>query len=220
MTPDFEKAAIMATETLIKYGVSTAPVEPMPIFKRIPGVLVLSFSEISNMVDIDRKRIKILFGLENQDAVTSIKVDDGKLQYLVAYNQLLPFAMIQRSLARELGHIILEHDGSQPEDVRVMEAKAFSKHLLCPRALISAIEESGAHLTVEAFGCITGCYGRCQDFIRNNLPGTHVPAELNRKVKAQFADYIQNFVDYQSILVKRDKSQLVDLGAYMDGYEE
>lgn len=220
MTPDFEKAAIKATETLIKFGVSTAPVEPMPIFKRIPGVLVLSFSEISNMVDIDRKRIKKLFGLENQDAVTSIKVDDGKLQYLVAYNQLLPFAMIQRSLARELGHIILEHDGSLPEDVRVMEAKAFSKHLLCPRALIHAIEESGTKLTVEALGCITGCYGRCQEFIREHLPETHVPAELNRQVKAQFADYIQNFVDYQSILVKKDKSPLADLGAYMEGYEE
>ena len=219
-TPDFEKAAIKATETLIKFGVSTAPVFPVPILKRMPGVLVLSFSEISNMVDIDHSHIKKLFGLDNQDAVTSIKVDDGKLQYLVAYNQLLPFAMIQRSLARELGHIVLEHDGSLPEDVRVMEAKAFSKHLLCPRALIHAIEDLGTKLTVEAVGCITGCYGRCQEFIRTYLPGTHVPAELNRKVKEQFADYIQNFVDYQSILVRKDKSPLVDLGAYMEGYVE
>ena len=219
MTPDYEKAAIAATKTLIKYGVSTAPVSPVPILKRIPGVLVFSFSEISNWVDLERDHIKTLFGLEHQDAVTSVRVNDGKLQYLVAYNQLLPFNMIQRSLARELGHIVLGHDGSKPEDVRIMEAKCFSKHLLCPRALIHAIEEAGSKLTVEAVGCITGCYGRCQRFMRG-LPGVSVPAELNRKVKAQFADYVSNFVDYQSILIKRDESPVADLGTYMDGYKE
>ena len=218
-TPNFEKAAIKATEILIKYGVSTAPVFPVPILKRMPGVLVLSFSEISNWIDIEREHLTTLFGLENQDAVTSVRINDGKLQYLIAYNQLLPFNMIQRALARELGHIVLEHDGSLPEDVRSMEAKAFSKHLLCPRPLIKAIQASGSRLTVEAVGCITGCYGRCQNFIRK-LPGVHVPAEMNRKVKEQFNDYVQNFISYQSILVKRDTSPEADFGTYMDGYEE
>lgn len=219
MTPDYEKAAIKATEILIKYGVSTAPVFPMPILKRTPGTLVLSFSEISNLIDVERKKLVTLFGLENQDAVTSVRVDEGQLHYLVAYNQQLPFQMVQRSLARELGHIVLEHDDSLPEDVRVLEAKCFSKHLLCPRALIHAIQETGAQLTVEAVGCITGCYGRCQSLIRK-LPGVHVPAEMNRKVKEQFADYVDNFLSYQSILVQRDSSPLADFGQYMDGYEE
>lgn len=219
MTPDYEKAAIKATETLIKYGVDTAPVFPIQILKRIPGVLVLSFSEISNRIDIERKKLVTLFGLENQDAVTSIQIDEGGLKYIVAYNQLLPFNMLQRSLARELGHIILEHDDSMDEDTRVMEAKAFSKHLLCPRALIHAIQESGAQLTVEAVGCITGCYGRCQSLIRR-LPGVHVPAELNRKVREQFSEYIENFISYQSILVKRDASPLADFGEYMLNYVE
>lgn len=219
MSPDFQKAATKATETLIKYNVTTAPIFPLQILKQIPGVLVLSFSEICNMIDIEHKHMATLFGLENQDAVTSIKIDDGKRKYIVAYNQLLPFNMLQRSLARELGHIVLGHDGSLPEDVRIMEAKCFSKHLLCPRALIHAIEESGSKLTVEAVGCITGCYGRCQKFMRD-LPETHVPAELNRKVKEQFADYVQNFISYQHILVKKDTSPIADLGTYMDGYEE
>ena len=219
MQPNYEKAAIKATETLIKYGISTAPVSPLPIFKQIPGVLVLSFSEISKRINIEHDHLATLFGLENQDAVTSIQIDNGKLNYIVAYNQLLPVNMIQRSLARELGHIILQHDGSLPEEVRTAEAKCFSKHLLCPRALIKAIQESGIKLTVEAVGCITGCYGRCQNVIRT-LPGVHVPAELNRAVKAQFENYVQNFINYQSILIEKDTSPIADFGAFMDGYEE
>lgn len=219
MRPDFEKAATKATELLIKYNISTAPILPLSILKQIPGVLVLSFSEISNMIDLQGEKITTLFGLENQDAVTSVKLSNGKLHYLIGYNQLLPLNIIQRSLARELGHIILGHDGSLPEDIRAMEAKAFSKHLLCPRALIHTILEDGYPLTVESVGCITGCYGRCQNFIRN-LPGTHVPAELNRKIKEQFADYTQNWISYQQILVKKDTSPLADFGTYMDGYEE
>ena len=219
MTPDFEKAAVKATELLIQYGISTAPILPLSILKQMSGVLVLSFSEISNMIDLDGKNITTLFGLDNQDAVTSVRLHNGKLHYLIGYNQLLPLNILQRSLARELGHIVLGHDGSKPEDVRVMEAKAFSKHLLCPRALIHEIQENGFPLTIESFGCITGCYGRCQNFIRK-LPGTHVPAELNRKVKAQFADYTQNWISYQQILVKKDSSPFADFGTYMDGYEE
>ena len=87
------------------------------------------------------------------------------------------------------------------------------------RALIHAIQEAGEKLTVEAVGCITGCYGRCQALIRR-LPGVHVPAELNRKVREQFSDYIDNFLSYQSFLVQRDASPLADFGDYMTNYEE
>lgn len=220
MMPDYEKAAIKATETLIKYGINSAPVSPLPIFKHTPGVLVLSFSEISSQINVKRDNLVTLFGLENQDAVTWVQVDKGNnLHYIVAYNQQLPFVMIQRSLARELGHIILGHDGSLPEDVSMEEAKCFSKHFLCPRALIRSIQESGTKLTVEAVGCITGCYGRCQNTIRN-LPGVHVPAELNRKIRQQFSDYVSNFISYQSILVNKDTSPIADFGTFMEGYEE
>ena len=122
MTPDYDRAATAAMEILIKYGINTAPVLPFPIFKRTPGVLVLSFAEISNAFDIDRRHFVTMFGEENQDAVTIVNTDDERLRYVVTYNQRLPFYMLQRSLARELGHIVLGHDGSRPVDVRTAEA--------------------------------------------------------------------------------------------------
>ncbi|MBO7663582.1 MAG: hypothetical protein J6U01_09445, partial [Clostridia bacterium] len=117
MTPDYERAAIAAMEMLVKHRISSAPVLPLPVFKRTPGVLALSFTEMSARLGLDRDNVLTAFETESHDAVTSIHLDDGKLRYLVTYNQRLPFYLLQRALARELGHIVLGHDGSKPEDV-------------------------------------------------------------------------------------------------------
>lgn len=219
MMPDYELAARKATEMLIKHQISTAPVIPLPVFKRTPGCLVLSFTEMSGRIGVDRNQLVSMFDAEQHDAVTSIHFEDGKLRYLVTYNQRLPFYLLQRALARELGHIVLGHDGSKPEDIRMAEAYCFAHHFLCPRPLLHAIQESGIPFTVEVLGAMTGCYERCLQGMRRT-PAVHVPADLNRQVKEQFADYISNFLDYESYLSKSDESMLVNLGTYMDGYEE
>ena len=219
MTPDFELAALKATEMLIKHNINTAPVMPLPVFKRTPGCLVLSFTELSGRIGLDRDNLVSMFDAENHDAVTSTHFEDGKLRYLVTYNQRLPLYLLQRALARELGHIVLGHDGSKPEDVRMAEAYCFAHHFLCPRPLIHAIQQSGIPFTVEVLGAMTGCYERCLQGMRKT-PAVHVPAELNRQVRDQFADYIANFLDYESYLSKSDESMLANFGTYMEGYEE
>ena len=219
MTPDYERAAIAAAEMLVKHNISTAPVLPLPVFKRTPGVLLLSFTEMSARLGVDRDNILTAFETESHDAVTSTHFDDGKLRYLVTYNQRLPFYLLQRALARELGHIILGHDGSKPEDIRMAEAYCFAHHFLCPRPLIAAVQQSGIPFTVEVLGAMTGCYERCLQGMRKT-PAVHVPAELNRKIKEQFQDYIENFLDFESYLSKSDESMLANFGSYMDGYEE
>lgn len=219
MTPDYERAAVAAMQMLIKHGITTAPIDPLPVFKRSPGVLVLSFTEMSNQIGMDRDNLLTSFETENHDAVTSLHLDDGKLRYLVTYNQRLPMYLLQRALARELGHIVLGHDGSRPESVRMAEAYTFAHHFLCPRPLIYAIQQSGIPFTVEVLGAMTGCYERCLQGMRKTPP-VHVPADLNRKVKEQFSDYISNFLDFESYLSKSDESMIANFGTYMDGYEE
>ena len=218
MTPNFEAAAVKAAECLIRYGINTAPVMPLPILKKMPGVLVVSFTEMSQISGIDRQNLVTMFGDENQDAVTSVYNKDGKLVYLVTFNQRLPIYMIQRSLAREMGHIILGHDGSLPEDVRLAEAQCFAYHLICPRPLVHAVQESGIRFSIEVLGNMTGCYERCIAGMRKT-PGVHVPPELNRKIKEQFSDYLTNYLDYQTF-VKEDETPIANFGTYMDGYEE
>lgn len=219
MTPDYDRAATAAAEILIKYGICTAPVDPIPIFKKAPGFNVVTFTEMSRMVGVDRQDLLSSFDSSNRDAVSSVYLKNGKNHYLVAYNMRLPQYLVQRALAREMGHIVLGHDGTRPQEVRNAEALCFAHHLICPRALIHAIQESGTKITTEVLGNTTGCYERCLIGMRRD-PATHVPAELNRKIRDQFADYLSDFLDFQSFLSQDDDSMIANFGTYMDGYEE
>ena len=219
MIPDYDRAATAAAEILIKYDVRTAPVDPIPIFKKAPGFNVVTFTEMSKLIGIDRHDLISSFEVESHDAVTSAYMKNGQPHYLVAYNMRLPQYLVQRALAREMGHIVLGHDGTRPEDVRNAEALCFAHHLICPRALIHAIQERGTKITTEVLGNTTGCYERCLIGMRRD-PATHVPPELNRKVKAQFSDYLDDFLDFQRFLALDDDSMIVNWGTFMDGYEE
>ena len=219
MTPDYDRAAAHVAVTLIENHISAAPVDPLPILKRTPGVLVLTFQEMSENANIPRKEILDMFGCANQDAVTTVYLDGSSPRYVVSYNKMLSSRIVDRALARELGHIVLGHDGSRPEGVRNEEAVCFAHHLLVPRALIHAIQATGLRLTTEVFGNITGCYDHCLSCMRRQ-PGAHVDPALNRAVRENFRDYIMNFFEFQRHAGISDGSALADLGSYMEGYEE
>ena len=219
MTPDFDRAATAAAEILIKYGISSAPVDPLPIIKKAENYSAVSFTEWSNSIGTNRDNLLHTFGQSNYDAVSGVFMDNGKPHYLIAYNAFLPRHLVDRGLAREIGHSVLGHDGSKPEEIRNAEALCFANHLLCPRALIHAIQETGTQITVDVLGNTTGCNEHCLMRMRK-LPATHVPAELNRKVKEQFSKYISEFLAFQPFLAKEDDSMIANFGTYMDGYEE
>lgn len=218
MNPDYQSAATKALEILIERKISKAPVDPLPIVKGTSGVIAMPFADLANDAGMDRGKLIPMFG-ENQDAIT-IHLDNSKVQYVVAYNQYLPFDMIRRGLARELGHIVLGHTGSKlPTNVRMAEAMTFARHLLFPRPLIHAIQEAGIPFTVEVVGSITGCYERCLTGLYKT-PGVHTDPQLNRAVRNQFADCIENFVAFQHLLSKTDGSKPALFGSFMDLYEE
>ena len=219
MMPDYETAARKAIETLIENNVASSPVDPFKMLKRLPGVLTVSYADMSESLGMNRTSLISALGLQNQDAATSVIEEDGTMKYVVAYNQKLPHYLLQRGIARELGHIILGHDGSQPEEVSNEEAKCFTHHLLTPRPLINLIQATGMRLTKEVLNNLTGCNDRCLGCMRR-LPAVHVPAELNRKVRDNFMEYFRNFFEFQRSLVNSDGSATADLGTYMEGYEE
>lgn len=214
MTPNYDKAATMATELLIEHAITAAPVSPLPMLKR-PNVLVVSFTEVSAQTGLDRDKVLSVFS-KTQDAVTSCFIENGQKNYVVAYNQRLPIHTAQKALARQLGHVVLEHDGSRPDDVRKAEETCFAYHLLCPRPLIHAVQEAGIEITMNVLTSMTSCDSDCVAGMKD-LQCAHVPAELNRKVKALFADYVKNFVNYRKT-VTVDNSAPVDFGHYLEGY--
>ena len=78
MNPDFTKAAIKACETILQYGITCTPITPLPILSQIPGVFVVSFTEMSDSIGIDRKTLLSTIGSQCQDAVTSFRYHDNR----------------------------------------------------------------------------------------------------------------------------------------------
>lgn len=213
--PDLEKAALKATEILIKHKISSAPILPMSILQAMPNVLIMTFTEFADKSGMDRDNMVTMFGAENQDVIAYAKGDN----YYVAYNQRLPYYMLQRAMARELGHIVLgHHTSSLPEEVQTAEALFFMRYLLCPRPLLKALFDENIMLSVETLGNITGLYGRSLAGIRET-PGAHIPAKMNRRIREQFAGYIDSIIEYMRVM-SVDTTRSADFGTFMDNYEE
>ena len=219
LSPNYDLAAINASETLITHRIITGPIDPIPVLKSLPNVIVISYAEVALQLDLNRENLLKSISAVNHDAMSFTGEINDKLKYFVVYNQRLPLYLIQRGLARELGHIILGHDGSRPENIRTMEAQVFAYHFLCPRPLVRYIQNSGIRFSTEVLGNATGCFERCLSGMRRT-PGVHVPIELNRMLKEQFLDYLDNFIDFQRIISEYDESRDADFGTYMDFYEE
>ena len=217
--PDYELAATKAAEILVQLRVSAAPVLPLQILNSMPGVLVRAFTELADNTGLDRNDLASWYGAESQDAVTFTRTVGGRQRYIVAYNQRMPFYMLQMSLARELAFIVLGTADVRQDDARMQEALTFTRHLLCPRPLVRAMMDEGLPLTVESVGSLTGCYGRCLAGIRET-PATHVAAGLNRLIRQQFAPFVENLAQFEMIAARHDDSPEADFGTFMDGYEE
>ena len=128
--------------------------------------------------------------------------------------------VVMRGLARELGHIVLQHDGITREtSVRMAEAKCFAHHLLSPRPVISMLQQSGLPITLDVLAETTGCSSDCVDDIQT-IPGVNVPSDLNRKVKELFTQEINEYIRYKTASKKKDSSPVVDFGQFMEFYEE
>lgn len=220
MQPDYEKAAAKALEILIENNITETPIDSLSILLRYPGVRVLSFTRFAQHAGMDRHDLVPLFG-ENQDAATfHLDMSIDGVNYVVVYNQRLPFDIIWRGIARELGHIALWHDGqTRPTDVRMKEALCFAHHLISPRPIINLLRESGVPVTMNVLTATTGCSDSCVEDLRE-IPGVHTPPELNRKVRDLFARSIGEYVRFYKASQKPDNSGIIDFGTYMDNYEE
>ena len=220
MTPDYDRAAVAAMQMLIDNAITETPIKPLPMLLAYPKVRVMPFTHMASEAGMNRDDLIPLFGA-NQDAATfHLGMDIPDVQYVVVYNMRLPFEVIWRAVARELGHIVLGHDGqTRSKEVRRAEAMCFAHHLISPRPIIYLMQQSNVPLTMNVLANTTGCSPECVDDIQT-IPGANVPAEMNRKVKSQFERGIMEYLRFHAASPIKDKSPLVDFGTYMDNYTE
>lgn len=120
MTPNIDRAAEKAIETILRFDLDTRCPDPMAVLKLLPNVYLVSH-------DLPTQTIEA-----NQDAVTLVNSTSDGLQFIVIYNAKIDPFKLRFALARELAHVILEHDGSSPADVWSAESACFAYHFLCP----------------------------------------------------------------------------------------
>ena len=219
MKADFDRAATLAMEMLIANEITETPIDSFSLLLKYPGVRVVSFTHFATQAGIDRHDLIPLFG-KNQDAATfNLDMNIENVKYVVVYNMRLPYEIIHRGVARELGHIVLGHDGvTRPTEVRMQEALCFAHHLISPRPVIQMLREA-VPLTMNVLTATVGCSDECVDELRT-IPGAHVPAELNRKVKEMFERGINEYIRFYRAAQKEDHTPLIDFGSYMDNYTE
>ena len=220
MIPDFEKAATEALKILIDNRITETPIDALSVLLNYPGVRVMTFSSFALETGKKREELIPLFG-QNQDAVTfHLDMDIDGVEYVVVYNMFLTVDVVMRGIARELGHIVLHHDGrTRPADVRLAEAKCFAHHLLSPRPVIRMLQDSGITVTLDVLAETTGCSSDCVEDMKN-IPGVSVSKELNQQVKALFCERISEYIRFHSASSVNDNSPVVDFGSFMDCYEE
>ena len=218
--PDYDRAAAAAMQLLIDHQVKETPINPLPILLNLPGVRVLPYTKMASDAGIDRKELIPIFG--NVDAATFHLdlpgMDDVK--YVVVYNMRLPLEIVWRAVARELGHIVLGHDGvTRSMEARMQEAICFAHHLTSPRPVLNFLRQSGLPFTLNVLTNTTGCAEECVQEMQT-IPGAHVAPDLNAAVRDLFAPHINEYIAFHRSSPKVDKSHVVDFGTFMDNYTE
>ena len=218
-TPDIDAAAIRAMEILRDHGITETPVNPMDFLVEYTNVRIMPFTRMAQIAGMKRHDLVPMFG-SNQDAALFHMTGMESVDYVIVYNMRLPIEIIYRGIARELGHIALGHDGkTRHPDARMAEAMTFAHHLLCPRPILRVIQESGVQMTMDILTETMGCSDVCVSDMQQ-IPGAHVPADLNREVRDLFAPRILEYLSFHKASPMQDKSPVIDLGTYMDFYEE
>ena len=220
MLPNYEAAAAAAMNLLIRKNITSTPIDSLSILLSTPGVRVMTFSEMATETGENRDELVPLFG-KNQDAALFklMQPIDG-VDYVAVYNRFLLEDVVSRGIARELGHIVMGHDGqTRPAEVRLAEAHCVAHHLLSPRPVIRLLQESGIRITLDILAETTGCSSDCVEGLQA-IPGVHVPKEINQQVKKQFEKEILEYMRFRSASHKKDTSPEIDFGSFMDNYED
>ena len=122
MTPDLDKAARAAADAS---DGSFRP-DPLRLLQSMPNVLLIAFESSAGV-------------LNGQNSMALVEKRNGNLHYIVLYNSSLPHYQLQRALARELGHVLLRHDGASSEYIWSEEADCFAFHFLCARPAVPVL---------------------------------------------------------------------------------
>lgn len=133
--PDLERAAEAAYGMLLAHWPGRLPVDPLPMLRGPAGAVVMSWDRAARLLQergLDPDQVLTMTG---SIAALQFTLEDSRLVLLMP--DQIPAAR-RFTLAHELGHIVLGHEGESSAADR--EANHFAAHLLLPRPLLALQE--------------------------------------------------------------------------------
>lgn len=179
--PDLRRAERMALRVLAAKCVTTLPVQPLALLRACRDTLVLTIDEAAERLAQPAAQLERLFA--DSEAVTMQCLH----QYIVIYRPGGNPARLRFTLAHELGHRLLGHDGADAAEER--EANHFASHLLCPEPLLARLRE---HDPIPIRQLATACYvsPTCAKAAAHRPPA-QADATLLRQVTAQLSETVE-----------------------------
>lgn len=150
--PDWRRVERMAWRVLLARKITTLPVEPLSILKACRDTRVMTAREAAEELGLPQEQLERL--LDGADALTMRRQHQGRPHYVVIYRNDGHPARLRFTLAHELGHRLLGHNGGDAAEER--EADHFASHLLCPEPVVAHLRACCASLPLQSLA--VGCY--------------------------------------------------------------
>lgn len=129
--PDYHtatnKAYHLLKKMLVRYGHFKITTDVLFVLDQLPDAVILSYTDACEKYACERS----LFTASSNHGFTINEVSpEGRMRYIVLFNDWKDDTTIRFTLAHEIGHIILGH--MEDTEVANKEANCFARNLLCP----------------------------------------------------------------------------------------
>lgn len=143
--PDLSRAAAMAYRILNEQQITALPVNPLMLLRKCRNTQVMTSAEAAEALELTSEEFDQRMG--TPEALTFRMKKDGSLHYIVVYRPDGNPARLRFTLAHELGHRALRHEGAGRWEEQ--EADCFASHLLCPRPALDLLAQRFDPLSAE-----------------------------------------------------------------------
>lgn len=190
---ELRRAASRAYQVLVNQQITSLPVDPLAMLRHCRDTVVMTYAEAAETLGIPPADFERQFG--DMDAFTLRRDTPAGRQYMVMYRADGNPARLRFTLAHELGHRLLNHEGADPQEERA--ADCFASHLLCPRPVIARLAARFQPLYAEQVAAVCYVSLSCARTLATS-PYIFIEDSLTEKVEEQlgaFADSVEPVAD-------------------------
>lgn len=178
------RAAARAYQVLVNQQITALPVDPLALLRRCRDTVAMTYTEAAETLGIPPEDFERQFG--HTDAFTLRRDTPAGRQYMVMYRADGNPARLRFTLAHELGHRLLNHEGVDPREERA--ADCFASHLLCPRPVIERLAARFQPLYAEQVAAVCYVSLSCARMLGTS-PQMYIEETLRQRVAEQLGPF-------------------------------